>query len=90
MSLHEHLSELVKIVLLCMLCSEFHIGKPCNFWAYLSECLSMTFIKRHVNLSSIGRQVFYSQKQMPKFWNFIVWIRFYLLELNVPKISGEA
>ena len=31
MSLHEHLSELVKTVLLCMLCSEFNIGKSCKF-----------------------------------------------------------
>ena len=80
----------MKIVLLCMLCSEFHICKSCKFRADLSECLSMKFIKRHVNLSSSGRQVFYPQKQMQFFWNFVVRIRFSLLELNIPKISGGA
>ena len=86
MSLHEHLSELVKTVLLCMLCSEFHIGKSCKFRANLSECISIRFIKRHVNESSSGRQVLYTQKQMPTIWNFVVRIRFSQLELNVPKI----
>ena len=90
LSLHEHLSELVKIVLLCMLCSEIHIGTSCKFRADLNECLSMKFIKSHENLPSSGRQVLYPQKQMPNIWNFIVRIRFSLLELNVPKISGGA
>ena len=86
MSFHEHLSELVKTVLLCMRYSEFHISKSCKFRADLSECLSIKFIKRHVNALSSGRQVFYTQKQMPTIWNFVVRIRFSQLELNVPKI----
>ena len=69
-----------------MLCSEFHIGKSCKFRADLSECISIKFIKRHVNVSSSGIQVLYTQKQMPTIWNFVVRIRFSQLELNVPKI----
>ena len=60
MSLHEHLSELVKTVLLCILCREFHIGKSCKVRANLSECISIKFIERHVNESSSGRQVLYT------------------------------